>query len=67
MHAFQSALGEELSLTCRERGCKTLEMAVETVEILERHTKKAVRAVLTEESKTSAYLKVMVQKCCSLK
>ena len=39
LHAFQSVLGEELSLTCRERGCKTLEMAVETVEILERHTK----------------------------
>ena len=29
LHAFRAAVGEELQLKCTERGCKTLEMAVE--------------------------------------
>ena len=43
LHAFQTALGEDLQLKCAERSCRTLEMAVETVEIQERYTNKAVR------------------------
>ena len=41
LHAFQTAVGEDLKLKCAERSCRTLEMAVETVEIQERYTKKA--------------------------
>ena len=33
LHAFQTAVGEDLQLKCAERSCRTLEMAVETVEI----------------------------------
>ena len=42
LHAFQTAVGEDLQLKCAERSCRTLEMAVETVEIQERYTKRAV-------------------------
>ena len=35
LHAFQTAVGEDLQLKCAERSCRTLEMAVETVEIQE--------------------------------
>ena len=35
LHAFQTAVGEDLQLKCAERSCRTLEMAVETVEIKE--------------------------------
>ena len=48
LHAFQTAVGEDLQLKCAERSCRTLEMAVETVEIQERYTKKAVRALKHE-------------------
>ena len=43
LHAFQTAVGEDLQLKCAEWSCRTLEMAVETVEIQERYTKKGVR------------------------
>ena len=33
LHAFQTAVGEDLQLKCAERSGRTLEMAVETVEI----------------------------------
>ena len=59
LHAFQTAVGEDLQLKCAERSCRTLEMAVETVEIQERYTKKAVRALKQEESKIALYLKAM--------
>ena len=49
LHAFQAAVGEELQLKCAERGCRTLEMAVEKVEIQEWNTKRAERAVRTKE------------------
>ena len=39
LHAFQTAVGEDLQLKCAKRSCRTLEMAVETVEIQERYTK----------------------------
>ena len=42
LHAFQTAVGEDLQLKCAERSCRTLEMAVETVEIQDRYIKKAV-------------------------
>ena len=45
LHAFQTAVGEDLQLKCAEQSCRTLEMAVKTVEIQERYTKKAVRAL----------------------
>ena len=45
LHAFQTAVGEDLQLKCAEQTCRTLEMAVETVEIQERYTKRAVRAL----------------------
>ena len=50
LHAFQTAVGEDIQLKCAERSCQTLEIAVETVEIQERYTKKAVRALKQEES-----------------
>ena len=50
LHAFQTAVGEDLQLKCAERSCRTLEMAVETMEIQERYTKKAVRALKQEET-----------------
>ena len=59
LHAFQVAVGEELQLKCAERGCKSLEMAVETVEIQERYTRRAVRAMRTEESEVMKHLKAM--------
>ena len=62
LHAFQAGVGEELQLKCAERGCRTLEMAVEMVEIQERYTKRTVRAVRTEESDVTTYLKVMGEK-----
>ena len=58
LHAFQTAVNEELQLKCAECGCKTLKMAVETVEIKERYTRKAVRAVRPEELDVGACLKV---------
>ena len=45
-------------MKCAERGCKTLEMTIETVEIQERYTKKAIRATRAEENETSRCLKV---------
>ena len=38
LHAFQAAVGKKIQVKCAERGCKTLEMAVETVEIQEQFT-----------------------------
>ena len=55
LHAFQTAVGEDLQLKCAERSCRTLEMAVETVEIQERYTKKAVRALKQEKSELALY------------
>ena len=57
-YAFQMAVGEDLQLKCAKRSCRTLEMVVETVEIQERYTKKAVRA-LKEESELALYSKAM--------
>ena len=57
LHAFQTAVGEDLQLKCAERSCRTLEMAVETVEIQERYTKKAVRALKQEESDMALQLR----------
>ena len=64
LHAFQTAVGEDLQLKCAERirSCRTLEMAVETVEIQERYTKKAVRALKQEESDMALHLKAMAEK-----
>ena len=58
LHAFQTAVGEELQLKCVERGCRTPEMAAETVEIQERYTKRAVRAMQQEESDMLSCLKM---------
>ena len=58
-HAFQTAVGEDLQLKCAERSCRTLDMVVETIEIQERYTKKAVRAPKQEESELALYLKAM--------
>ena len=62
LHAIQTAVGEDLQLKCAERSCRTLEMAVETVEIQERYTKKAVWALKQEESELALYLKAMGEK-----
>ena len=59
LHAFQTAVGEDLQLKCAERSCRTLEMAVETVEIQERYTKKAVWALKQEESDMALQLRTM--------
>ena len=40
-------------------GCKTLEMAVETKEIQERYTRKAVRAMRSEEPDVASCLKLL--------
>ena len=50
LHAFQAAVGEELQLKCAEKGCSTLEEAVEVVEVQERYARKAVRAAKQEEA-----------------
>ena len=55
-------MGEDLQLKCAKRSCQTLEMAVETVEIQERYTKKAVRALKQEEPEIALYLKAMGEK-----
>ena len=57
LHAYQTAMGEDLQLKCAERSCRTLEMAVETLEIQEQYTKKAVR-----ESEIALHLKAMGEK-----
>ena len=62
LHAFQTAVGEDLQLKCAERSIRTLEMVVETVEIQERYTKKAARALKQEESDIALYLKAMGEK-----
>ena len=62
LHVFQTAVGEDLQLKCAERSCRTLEMAVETVEIQERYTKKAVWALKQEESIMALHLKAMGEK-----
>ena len=62
LYAFQAAVGEDLQLKCAERSCRTLEMAVETMEIHERYTKKAVRALKQEESDMALQLKTMGEK-----
>ena len=54
--------GREGQLKCAEQGCKTLEMAVETVEIQERCTRRVVPAMRTEESEVARHLKVMGEK-----
>ena len=46
---------------CRA-GLRPLEMAAETVEIQERYTRRAVRAVRTEESEVAMHLKAMGEK-----
>ena len=55
LHPFQTTVGEDLQLKCAERSCRTLEMAVKTVEIQERYTKNAVRALKQEESEIALY------------
>ena len=62
LHAFQTAVGEDLQLKCAKRSCRTLEMGVETVEIQELYTKKAVRALKQEESDMALHLKAMGEK-----
>ena len=62
LHAFQTAVGEDLQLKCAEWGCRTLEMAVETVKIQERYTKKAVQALKQKESEIALYLRAMGEK-----
>ena len=62
LHAFQTAVGEDVHLKCAERSCRTLEMALETVEIQERYTKKVVRALKQEESDMALHLKAMGEK-----
>ena len=62
LHAFQTAVGEDLQLKCAEQSCLTLEMAVETVEVQERNTKKAVRALKQEESDMALHLKAIGEK-----
>ena len=62
LDAFQTAVGEDLQLKCAERSCRTLEMAVETVEIQERYTKRAVRALKQEESDMALQLRTMGEK-----
>ena len=62
LHAFQTAVGEDLQLKCAEQSCRTLEMVVETVEIQERYTKKAVQALKQEESDMALHLKAMGEK-----
>ena len=59
VHAFQTVIGEELHLKCAEWGCKTLEMAVETVKIQERYTRKAVQAAQLEEPDMASCLKLL--------
>ena len=66
LHAFQTAVREDQRLKCAERSCRTLEMAVETVEIQERYTKKAVRALKQEESDMALHLKAMGEKLKAL-
>ena len=56
LHAFQTAVAEDLQLKCTERGCPTLEVAVATVEVQERYTKRAVWAVKQKESDMASYL-----------
>ena len=62
LHAFQTAVGEDLQWKCAERSCRTLDMALETVEIQERYTKKVVRALKQEESDMALHLKAMGEK-----
>ena len=62
MQAFQTAVGDDLQLKWAERSCRTLKMAVETVEIQERYTKQAVQALKQEESELALYLKAMGEK-----
>ena len=62
LHAFQTAVGEDLQLKCTEWSCRTLETAVETLEIQERYTKKVVRALKQEESDMALHLKAMGEK-----
>ena len=62
LHAFQTAVGEDLQLRCAERSCRTLEMVVETVEIQERYSKKAVRALKQEKSDMALHLNAMGEK-----
>ena len=60
LHAFQSAVGEELM--CMEPGCKTQKITVDTVEIQEIYTRKAVQAAKGEENETTCCLKILRKK-----
>ena len=62
LHVFKTAVGEDLQLKWAERSSRTLEMAVETVEIQERYTKKAIRALKQEESEMALCLKARGEK-----
>ena len=62
LHMFQKAVGRNSSSNVLRGGAKTLEMAMETVEIQERYTRKAIRATQTEENETATYLKIMGNK-----
>ena len=62
LHAFQTAVREDLQLKCAERSCRTLEMTVESIEVQQRYTKKAIRALKQEESEIALYLKAMGMK-----
>ena len=57
LHAFQSAVEEDLELMCMEPGCKTRKITVDTVEIQEIYTRKAVQAAKVEENETTCCLK----------
>ena len=62
LHAFHTAVGKDLQLKCPKQGCRTLEMAIEKVEIQERYTKRALQAVKQEESDMASCLKMMGEK-----
>ena len=62
LRALQTAVGVDLQLKCAERRCRTLEMALETVEIQERYTKRVVRAVRQEESNMASCQRAMGEK-----
>ena len=59
LHAFQSVVSEDLQLKCAERGCKTLKMEVDTVDIRDRYTREAVQAANKENKETMSSLKDM--------
>ena len=55
----QSAVEEDLELMCMEPGYKTLKMTVDTVEIQDIYTRKAVQAAKVEENETTCCLEIL--------